>query len=165
MLVYHPALDPYHSAFRMLHILAYASEREYDIAALRILDFYAVFPQLIATVRLPRGLRRAKTQLSAGKNPYWFTGDPVQIFTRMEPLQQTALNILYAQRLLDAKEYQNGRIRISLDQFKQLSLPPSLTVTRETLDFLVNVLGKLSFQGSGGLKDRTGLLEYRYDAI
>jgi hypothetical protein len=165
MAIYHPALDPYHSSFRILHILAYKPAREYDPKVIRILDFYAVFPHLISTIRLPNEYRSKKKQFLKLKNPYWFTGEPVLVFTRMEPLQQTALNLLYAQGLADPQKYTEGQIKIVVSEFQKMKIPQPSSMFLEVLEFLVNGLGSLPFHGLGGLKARTGLLEYRYDAV
>jgi hypothetical protein len=149
----------------MLHILAHNPERQYDPKVLRILDFYAIFPYLISTIRLPNESRSWKKHFLRFKNPYWFTGEPVLVFTRMEHLQQTALNLLYAQGFANPDKYPTGQVQIVLSEFKKIGVPSPTSAFQEVLDFLVNVLGQLPFQGRGGLKDRTGLLEYRYDTL
>jgi hypothetical protein len=89
----------------------------------------------------------------------------VLVFTRMEPLQQTALNLLYAQGFANPEKYPSGQIQVVTDQFQKMNLQQPATLSQDILEFLVNTLGRLTFQGPGGLKDRTGLLEYRYDAL
>src|SRR5438128_2267276 len=117
MLIYHPALDPYHSAFRMLQLLAYAPERVYDRRTLRILDFYAVFPQLVSTIRLPKEHAKWRKFFADHDNPYWFTGEPALVFAHMQPLQDTALDLLYAQGLIDPVKYEEGQVQLVRDQF------------------------------------------------
>ena len=165
MLIYHPALDPYHSAFRMLHLLAHDPERQYDRRALRILDFYALFQQLIPTIRLQKPLLKWRRQFSGRDNPYWFSGEPALVFARMEPLQATALDLLYAQGLVDPAKYPDGQVQLLPDQFRRVSPPEPALMSRDVLEFLVNHLGALPLHGPGGLKDRTHLLEYRYDDV
>jgi hypothetical protein len=163
MLIYHPALDPYHSAFRILHLLAYDPKRYYDRRAICVLDFYAVFPQLIPTVRLPNQHARWRRLFSGRENPYWFNGDRRLVFGQMRPLQETALDLLYAQGLIDNLQYSDGFVQIVLDEFRRVNLSEPSPPAGEVLEFLVTVLGTFPFHGVGGLKDRTGLLEYRYD--
>lgn len=162
MPIYHPALDPYHSAFRILQILSFDPEKDYDWRTLRILDFYAVFPQLITKIVLPKQHVTWRKVFSSFENPYWFSGDPSLVFNRMEPLQKTALDLLYAQGLADANKYSEQRVQVVLSELKKLKLP--IPESSQTLKFLVTVLGSMPFHGIGGLKDRTRLLEYRYDA-
>lgn len=164
MLIYHPALDPYHCVFRMLQVLAYAPERQYDKRVLRILDFYAVFPHLISNIRLPREHTKWKRHFSGLENPYWFSGEPTLVFAQMEPLQETAQNLLYAQGLADPSMYPDY-VKLVIEGFRRLTLPASKSMSGTLLEFLVTVLGKIPFHGYGGLKDRTRLLEYRYDPV
>jgi hypothetical protein len=164
MLIYHPALDPYHSAFRMLQILAAAPERSFERRALRILDFYCVFPQLVSTIKLPREQMKWKREFADQDNAYWFTGEPRVVFAQMQPLQDTALDLLYAQGLVDPAKYAKTEVQLVVDQFKALQLPAPSSVPNNIFEFLTNVLGTISFHGPGGLKDRTDLLDYRYDA-
>jgi hypothetical protein len=163
MAIYHPALDSYHSAFRILQILRYEPAREYDWRALRILDFYAVFPNLIAHIRLPKKHIAWRKTFSNLNNPYWFSGEPELVFARMEPLQQTALDLLYAQGLIDPDKYKSEHVRVVVEELTKINLSSPSTLTEELLKFLVTVLGHVPFHGIGGLKDRTGLLEFRYD--
>lgn len=165
MLIYHPALDPYHCAFRLLQLLAYDPDRRYDARALRILDFYAVFPRQISAIRLPASCGKWKRRFSETENPYWFTGEPGLIFARMGPLQETALDLLYAQGLTDAAAHAEARVNLVKARFQKMTLPEAASQPKDLLEFLVTVLGALAFHGPGGLKDRTGLLEYRYDAV
>ena len=163
MLIYHPALDPYHCTFRMLQVLGYAPERQYDKRALRILDFYAVFPHLISNIRLRREHMKWRKRFLGLDNPYWFGGEPALVFAQMEPLQETAQNLLYAQGLTDPSLYP-GSIKLVIDAFRRLTLPASTSMSGDLLEFLVTILGEFPFHGYGGLKDRTGLMEHRYDA-
>jgi|CZKS01.1.fsa_nt_gi hypothetical protein len=164
--MYHPALDPYHSAFRMLVLLAFDPTRQYDRVALQILDFYAIFPELVPTITFPKEHLKWKRQFSQLTNPYWFSGEQGLVFSRMQTLQDKALDLLYAQGLLDRENYANGKIQLNMEQFKGLDLPESaLLQNKPLMQFLVTVLGRLPLHGVGGMKDRTHLLEYRYDNV
>lgn len=163
--MYHPALDPYHSAFRMLNLLAYAPGRLYERPALRILDFYAVFPELIPGITLPRHLSKWKRTFSNLHNPYWYGGQRTLVFARMQHLQETALNLLYAQGLVDPEKFTKGYVQVKVDNFRRLDLPKFAAQSGDLLQFLVTELGTLPLHGIGGLKERTHLLEYRYDNV
>jgi hypothetical protein len=164
--LYHPALDPYHSAFRVLALLAYSPGRRYDREALSILDFYSVFPELIPTITFPREHMKWKRQFANLANPYWFSGEQALVFSRMRSLQERALDLLYAQGLLDREKYAQGQIQLDIEQFNKLGLPEStFRYNNDLLEFLVAVLGQFPVRGVGGLKDRTHLLEYRYDNV
>lgn len=164
MRIYHPALDPYHCTFRILQLLAFSPERRYEKRALRILDFYAVFPHLIPQIRFPRDRFKWKREFLGLGNPYWFSGEPRLVFMQMEPLQETALNLLFAQGLADPSLFPDY-VKLEIDSFRRLALPESRSMSSKLLSFLVTVLGAIPLQGEGGLKDRTGLMEHRYDAV
>jgi hypothetical protein len=148
----------------MLQVLAYAPDRQYDKRALRILDFYAVFPHLIPDIRLPREEMKWRKRFAGLGNPYWFSGEPKLVFAQMEPLQETAQNLLYAQGLADPVLYPD-QVKLVIEGFRRLALPASTSMSSTLVEFLVTVLGKIPFLGYRGLKDRTGLLEHRYDAV
>jgi hypothetical protein len=167
MLAYHPALDPYHATLRFLQILNYG-DAEYELDALRILDFFLVFPEEIQLIRLPRELQHWKTQLKGVNNPYWFDGDRLLTFAQMKLIQNTALSLLSAKGLIDAKKLQNGRVKLQPER-----LPTPLAgllaeknaATASLMTFLVSILGTLPVRGHDGLKDRSKLMEFRYDTV
>jgi hypothetical protein len=167
MLSYHPALDPYHAAFRMLRLLTFNPTAQYEREKLFILDFYLAFPHLIAEVRLPPAETRRKRNFAKYANEYVFTGTPKLVFLQMRLLQETALRLLFSKGLIDEDLYRDGVVRLQAS-----GLPPELArriaeqnaVDAEPVSYLVEVVGKFSLYGAGGIKDRTGLLEFRYDA-
>jgi hypothetical protein len=168
MLQYHPALDPYHAAFRMLRLLTFDAKAEYEREKLFILDFYVAFPHLIADIRLPPAETRRKRAFARYANEYVFTGTPKVVFLQMRLLQETALRMLFSKGLVDEALYHDGIIRLQA----AVELPPELaervaeenTRDGEPVRYLVEVVGGFSLYGAGGLKDRTGLMEFRYDA-
>src|SRR5437899_2350038 len=100
MLAYHPALDPYHNALRLLQLLIHRGS-EYELDALRILDFFLIFPEDIASVRLPRNAVAWRASVRSLSNPYWFEGDRLLVFAQMKAIQDTALSLLSARGLID----------------------------------------------------------------
>ena len=96
-LSYQPALDPFHSVFRLLRVLPYVK----SVGALprdhvRILDFYVLFPFRISAARLTpqhRRFRKFETNFENQK-PYSEQPDDVVMFSRMQPMQLTAMETL-----------------------------------------------------------------------
>jgi hypothetical protein len=171
-LSYEPAYDVYHTIFRILRLLAVAPEAPLRLDQLRILDFFLLFPMLLHTVRLPRpsAARTALKKLASDNFVaiYAELPSPVSLFRSMTPFQELALETLHGQGYLDARNFPIGKaIRTSH------ALPEELADTvaarnaeqQELMDFLADHLMPMPFEGEGGLKDRSGLLEYRYDAI
>jgi hypothetical protein len=165
VLAYHPALDPYHAALRVLQLLVY-HETEYELDALRILDFFLVFPEELISVRLPRDAQPWRLRVKTPKNPYWFDGDRLLTFAQMKVIQDTALSLLSAKGLIDPATLREGRVSLLPTR-----VPPDLeeVLRKKNADnatlvtFLVSVLGKLPVRGRDGLKDRSKLMEFRYD--
>ena len=153
-LSYQPALDPFHSVFRLLRVLPYVeSAGVLHRDHVRILDFYLLYPFRISAARLTpqhRQFRKFETSYEDRK-PY-----------------VTAMETLADKLVIDPTEWQHDRVRPT-----GTKLPEELAARVATanaaepeLADLVSVLSKeYSLYGQNGLKNRTGLLEYRYDAI
>lgn len=165
---YHPALDAYHSAFRMLRLLSHDPSQSYEVDRLRILDFYLAFPQLIGQIKLPKESLWARKEFRTFENPYTFSGSPRMVFMRMAPLQNAAIRLLLSAGVLDPDGYRDGVLRVT-----EIDLPGELTSRileldaeqEQLLSFLTDDLAGISLLGPKGLKDRTGLLEWRYDSV
>jgi len=56
MLLYHPAFDTYHSAFRLLLLLWNSGGQDVPFARLRILDFYVLFPAELENMIFPQSI-------------------------------------------------------------------------------------------------------------
>ena len=86
----------------------------------------------------------------------------------MEGIQQAALQTLCLQGFFDRDSFLEGRIRAG-----QRNLPDELRffITEKNsqdavlLTFLFDNLLSFDFDGPDGIKARTGLMEYRYDAV
>ncbi len=168
MLTYHPALDAYHCAFRILRLLAVQPGRSYPRELLRILDFYFLFPHLVSTIRLPQAEKKWKHEFDDQANIYWYYGETKSVFNTIEPLQDYALDLLFAKNLIDNSKYLENNV-ILLPETLQTDMLRQAHVANEKdsklVQFLVDVLGAMTFFGKDGLKARSGLLEYRYDAV
>lgn len=166
MLIYHPAFDGYHAAFRMLQLLVANERRTYDRDTIRILDFYLVFPQLIGEMHLSRAQQGAKRSFSQRKNKYHFSGSPRAAFLRMAPLQDMALRVLASKRLIDLDKLLDGLVVRSAQPIPQ-GLESLVRLRNESdsglVKFLVNELGTIPLRGDEGLKARSELMDYRYD--
>jgi hypothetical protein len=167
MLAYHPALDPYHTAFRLARIL-YFNPKTYEIDTLKILDFFLVFPEEVANIRLPQGQTSWRRRVSEPHNEYWFSGDRLLTFTQMRLIQETALALLASRGIIQHELYVDRYIALDLNGIpKELSelIHAKNTEEQTIMAFLTTVLGALTLRGKDGLKDRTKLLEFRYDAV
>ena len=134
---------------------------------LRIFDFYLLFPGLIPRMKLPHGKTSWRRRFRERENPYVFSGDPRSVFQQVRPVHEHGVALLAAKGLLDVRVLERGFVQRS-----EVLLPAALQEVvgrisefdRETMEFFDDVLRDLGLLGPSGLKARTGLLDFRYDA-
>lgn len=166
MLIYHPAFDVNHARLRLIQLLEFALAQELSFDLLRILDFYFLFPHLLAEVKLTRGMSRLKKELAARANNYNRVPSPRTLLRQMAGVQETAIRALEAFRLIElplagvsvvkrsSAPLPEGLIRVISEQPEE---------ERALAQALATEVAKIPLNGPDGLKARTGLLEYRYD--
>lgn len=164
MLIYHPAYDAYHCIFRMLAVIKVIPSLEVDKA--RLLDFYLLFPSAMSKIRLPQTLSRARQIAKATANIYRDPINPSATFRELHHIQEAALKCIAASGIIDIDNYEAGIIVRT-----ELAIPASLSKQldifvanqEESAQFILNELATIPLKGINGLKDRTELMEYRYD--
>jgi hypothetical protein len=172
MIVYHPAFDLYHSVYRMLQILTHFNRNDYvETERLRIWDFYLLFPDKISTIKLKSNEKDIKelikTFIKKSDNPYELLLDNRKVFERIKPYQLGALKCLASYGIIDKDYLNTNRITIISKEilstysskFEALSSKENNAISLLTSHFYL-----MSLYGEGGLKDRTQLLESKYDA-
>ncbi|WP_315800074.1 ABC-three component system middle component 5 [Bradyrhizobium sp. SZCCHNS3002] len=170
-LTYEPAFDSFHAAFRALRLRTILSvDKPLHRDHFRILDYYQLFPHRIDGIRLKPEHRRYKRlgPIYESKKPYGEQPDDRLVFDRMEPLQVTALDALAVRAYIDTEAWSRGEV---IPTEKQ---PPDELDRRvreanandADLEEFLGILGsEYDLSGPNGLKARTGLLEYRQDAV
>jgi len=162
VLSYHPALDPYHTAFRNVRVFMLA-RRPIAYDRLRLLDLYLLFPEFVRDTRLPRSARAWRSRLRDRANEYWSTSDRILLFRQMTPIQKCALGLLEATGLV-VQDPVSRLWSVLADQHAIIaSANERNQEDEETARFLSEVLLPLQLTGPHGLKARTGLMEWRYD--
>lgn len=168
MLTYQPQNDIYYGIFRFLSILTRDSSKEYNVDLFKILDFYFLFPNFIPDIRVTSELLKDKNKFKLYKNAYAIEGNQKQIFHKLNKIQDKIIEILVTKNILNI-----AKIKIDI-----ISLNPNTDIpffllqqieaknheNYNLLEFLTK-LYTLPFYGEDGLKDRTGLMEYRYDGV
>ncbi|WP_434503741.1 ABC-three component system middle component 5 [Prevotella sp.] len=172
MITYNPAFDLYHCIYRMAHIIERFNDGEcFEIDKVRIWDFYLLFPSKLYNLSLKKTekeVREARKQLAIIKNnPYDYSGDNRKLFEWIKPFQISALNCLVSCGIINKNEYLNNRVciasRQALNDFVNQAghFSPS---ENNTLSFMSIFSRHMSLSGIDGLKARTKLLEFKYDA-
>lgn len=141
-----------------------------EVDKIRILEFSLAFPHVLEGMRLPKSASARIRRLHFKPNTYVLstTTNPKLVFIRMTPLQHQAIRLLASARLL---EFENGNTQVI--QKTSSPIPPKLKSTiekknirdAELMTILAHELATLPLLGKNGLKDRTGLMEFRYDPI
>lgn len=165
MLIYHPAYDAYHCVFRILLIANTASALEVD--KVRLLDYYLLFPSEVAAIRLPPGTNGIRQQAKAFRNVY---RDPVSArsaFRDLRRVQEAALRCLTASGHLERPAMEAGfvvRGKAGLAEDLVTRLAGYRSEREPVATFVLTDLAGWPLLGPNGLKDRSGLMEHRYDA-
>lgn len=167
MLIYHPAYDIHHCCFRTLQLLSVLPKKAYDTERIRILDFFLLFPEQIHTIRFPNEVKNQRKYFKSLRNRYEDVRDPKRIFFQLEGYQLTAFQVLAINGLIDS-----GQLNSDMVQRTTKELSPALAKAVSTanskmspiLELLSGPLNKVDLYGDSGLKFRTKLFEYRYDA-
>jgi hypothetical protein len=170
-LTYNEAFDPYHAAFRFMRLhLACDIRLRLPFDTLRILDFYLLFPFRLQHVKLfSEDIRWRKISKSyENRVPYGVMPDDNSVFARMEPFQRAAAASLVQSGHLSVDAWDLNEV-----QFTTENLPPTVkarcaelnTRMADVVGILCEIKARYPIGGRNGLKDRTGLLEYRYDAV
>lgn len=167
MIIYHPRKDMYHCIFRLLNIARLQDLQEFDFIRLRIYDFFYLFPHLIQEISFPRikGAADIKKQSAKFVIPYETLPDKKRLFSEMGDYHIQALQILIASGVF---EEVNGKLRITNVFFSEPVenlLNKNKQDNNEFFSAFFNILNQIEISGEKGLKSRTGLMEYRYDAV
>jgi hypothetical protein len=170
-LTYNEAFDPYHAVFRFLRLhLACDIGVKLPFDTLRILDFYLLFPFRLQAMKLfasDSGWRKISKTYEV-RAPYGTMPEDSIIFARMEPFQRAAAASLVNRGYLASDAWDTNEVQFTSEML------PSAVVTRcsalnaqmtEIIDILCQIKSRYPLGGRDGLKDRTGLLEYRYDPV
>ena len=171
-LTYSSVYDPYHAAFRFLS-LARAVEpgSSHDFEAIRIVDFYHCFPWLLkdftAYTKIA-GFQRAKNAVVRAypQSRFDVLPDRHLVYHRMLPPQLVARAALLESGALAEREeglqfkpeiVAANTLRSALDLYEREN--------EKLLTFLGRFLMDVPLYGASGLKDRSGLGEFRYDVV
>ncbi|WP_298330323.1 ABC-three component system middle component 5 [Asticcacaulis sp.] len=170
-LSYQAAFDPYHAAFRLLRLaVLLESAGAVTKTAAKIIDFFILFPFRIDEITFTQKHRKFKrlAKKYAYTRPYGLQPSPRAIFQRMTALQDASIDTLTAHGYLDVEAANRDLFRLGA------SLPQDLRdrieaanahVSQKELVEFVLAISEYPVPGPSGLKARSGLMEYRYDAL
>lgn len=167
MLIYNQAYDLYHTMFRILQILENSNE-VMEVDKIRILDFYLAFPAELLEIKSFRGFKKYRKYLKAEINPYERVIDRRRLFFKMEYIQISAMKALISYKLLDAMEFKRGKLKrteIELSKSLYKRIQEESNANKNLITLITGPLASMNLYGHLGLKVRTNLIEFKYDAV
>jgi hypothetical protein len=153
--------------FRFITIASLQGLEEFDFVRLRIYDLFFLFPSLANEITFPRlkGVSEIKKKAVILQEPYENLPDKKRLFSEMGDYHIQALQILLSK---DVFQESNGKLRLSdgyySEPIKKL-LSDNQYCDNDFFGGLIKILNQIDLAGDSGLKRRTGLMEYRYDAV
>jgi hypothetical protein len=168
-LAFEPAFDPFHGAFRLLRQLEYGTVKPIFLPRLKVLDVFVAEPRRCLDIRLQGEPKKAARLAAKCQKPTYGNRPSKQaLFNRMSPMQDAALQTLVIQGFLDQHAFESKFAQRTGKVIPESLLDRILAKNDEEaplMEFVVQALDAVPFEGAGGLKDRTGLGEYRYDIV
>uniref|UniRef100_UPI0040495B0E ABC-three component system middle component 5 n=1 Tax=Fulvivirga sp. TaxID=1931237 RepID=UPI0040495B0E len=172
MIVYNQAFDLYHTIFRLLHFLKkFENDEIIETERIRIWDFYLLFPSKIHEIRLKQGesdIRKLRKEfIKDSNNPYERITENRKIFEKIKPYQLAALNCIASYGIIEKSFLNQQRITIInksiLDEFVN-NFEELTPKERNVIALMTSHFNQVSLFGTDGLKNRTNLIESKYDA-
>ncbi len=166
MISYHPIYDVNHCAYRLIGTLVNSNVESYEWQQLRLLDFYLVFPHLLKTISpWPREISQHRRLAHTIPSPYEIVQNPRRIAFDALTIQNQAARVVLAKGIFDVDAFLDSKTATlgSVPTEIRDHLLAEPLFNNETFDVIANQLPKVRFRGRSGLRERSGLMEFRYD--
>lgn len=167
MIIYHPYKDANHCAYRLMSLM-YGLVAPATSTFLSIADFYYLFPSELKQLdNWPRKNSSDYKIVNAIEDSHEHISDPRMTFFEMKEVRNNAFLNLISRGIIYELPNTNKKFSLIRD-----SIPDSLIEVLDSDAFRVsnvyNIITKklflLPLNGHNGLKAKSGLMEYRYDA-
>ncbi|NNU33698.1 hypothetical protein HK413_05230 [Mucilaginibacter sp. S1162] len=137
-----------------------------ELERIRIWDFYLTFPNEARKIKFPMQLAELKKIFKdKAANPYEDLIDPRRILQRMQSFQMAALRCPASYGLIDGELLIKKMVKRT-----DKPIPDAIKVNfqknspeRDNIIKLVIGFADLPLYGAVGLKERSGLLDFKYD--
>ena len=171
MILYNNAFDLYHTIFRMLHLLSKIEEdKVIEIDRIRIWDYYLLFTNEIFNIKPIRNKKEYNQLLKKlnikKNNPYQQIYDQRKTLEKIKPYQLSALNCLASYNIIDKEYLLKEEVKInSFDLLKRYTQSTGDLSDREKniIIIMTSFFRDISLIGNNGLKERSNLMESKYD--
>jgi hypothetical protein len=151
----------------MLLVLETSVHKTFEWDTFRLMNFYLIFPHFLKEIRpLPTQLRNYRAALNGIPESYVEVPNAKRALFDLGVLQVMAANHMAAKRYINIDFQMTNSV-----SRKEYSLSPELTRCIESdpirkntwFKMIVDELPLLDPRGKGGLKKRSGLMEFQYD--
>jgi hypothetical protein len=139
---------------------------EVELDKLRIWDFYLTFPNEARNITYPNSLFELRTIFKKkSPNPYEDLIDSKRIIERMKSYQISALKCIASYGLIDSELFNKNIIKRTEKNIPEELAKHFTELSVEKSNIIKLIIGfyDLPFYGKSGFKDRTGLIEFKYD--
>jgi hypothetical protein len=121
----------------------------------------------VAGIELPSTHKEIRPTAREAKNKFRGPVSSLRTFRDLEAIQRAAARLLAASKVFDTEKLEAGMVE------RTRWVPPAnlaaagrlASASPELTAYILTQLSTLPLGGSGGLKQRTGLMEYKYDPI
>ncbi len=166
MILYHPLKDANHCIYRMLSILV-KSPSEISLERLRVIDFYHIFPHLLASISpWPNDIKEYKKYTKNIPPSFESIPDKRRLFFELYEIQKQAISTLVSKSILDKEGAESGLARLNKKNIPEIivsTIEADEYNNSEIFEVLTKGLTVTSWAGRNGFKDRSGLMEFKYD--
>lgn len=163
MILYQPIFDPYHCSYRFLLLLNNLNKTEIEIDRLKIYDFILLYPSFLHKMKLPQAYIHIRRSIKV--NEYNNIKSEKNVFAQLNKMHNISLNELASTSIIDSERLKKGyvkRTELPLPDFILKSFTDQTGEKMKILDYIKNELDNIPIKN---LKERSGLIEYRYDKV
>ena len=165
MILYNNAFDLYHTILSKIE-----KDKVIEIDRIRIWDYYLLFTNEIFNIK-PRKNKKEYNQLLKElnikkNNPYQQIYDQRKTLEKIKPYQLSALNCLASYNIIDKEYLLKEEVKInSFDLLKRYTQSAGDLSDREKniIIIMTSFFRDISLIGNNGLKERSNLMESKYD--
>lgn len=153
-------------------LIHFKGENNIELDRLRIWDYYLLYPNKMKSIHFSSEEKDIKAYIkrfiTKSDNPYENVLNDRKMFEKIKPYQMSAINSLASYGIIN-KDYliENRISTVNKDFFitSDLNFKKKLSIQEEnTIKLLTSHYYQVSLFGKNGLKNKTGLLESKYDA-
>ena len=160
--IWYPQFDVYDTVRRICVILFEWREGTPALERLCIIDFYFANPPLLHNVKMNRNVKRSflTLELPHPKSTFLSYPEAPILFSKMKPIQTTALNSLIGKGLIDADFIKMGSVKFTSrgEEFVERRFVPTLTESdRSIAPFLTKQFTELAYGDIGDVRKITKL--------